>query len=261
MRYNLFGVSCSVATRETLLTAIETGESVRVATPNPEILLAARESANLRGALGEMTHCLVDGAGVSIWWNIARIFYKLPPVTRTPGATFCEELLARYQDGSRSFAFLGSAPGVAEQASKNLRLRFPKLRVVFAEDGGVPTADGALAPDVVERLLAAKPDITFVTFGAPKQELVIQRLSDTWLPALLGVGGSLHFFVDRPRAPKVLRAIGLEWFWRLATVPGHWRRVWRAVGVFSWAAALWILTGGPRQSVVPSAPNQTGAQR
>lgn len=248
MRCNLFGVACDVATKAELLQAIESGVTVRVATPNPEILLAARKSQALRGALGSMTHCLIDGAGVAIWWRIGRIFYTLPSIERVAGASFCEELFAIYQHGGKRFAFLGSAPGTASAAAAALRRRYPKLQIVFTEDGGVPAQDGTLETGVVERLVRAKPDITLVTFGAPKQELVIARLRSLGLPALLGVGGTLHFYVNRTRAPKLLRQLGLEWIWRVCTVRGHAKRAWNAVVVFSAVAAGWLLQGGPRQS-------------
>lgn len=249
MRCNLFGIPCTVTDREELLRAIAAGEKVRVATPNPEILLAARSSQPLQQAVCEMTHCLVDGTGTVLWWRVAQVFFPLPAISRVAGASFCENLFTLYADGSRSFAFLGSSPGIAQQAAENLRQRFPAIRIVFSEDGGTPSPDGALDPAVRTRLLEAKPDITLVTFGAPKQELVIHQLKDSSLPAMLGVGGTLHFFVDRSRAPRLLRNLGLEWLWRLFTVPGHWRRVWRAVGVFSFVALGWILQGAPQRSV------------
>jgi N-acetylglucosaminyldiphosphoundecaprenol N-acetyl-beta-D-mannosaminyltransferase len=79
---------------------------------------------------------------------------------------------------------------------------------------------------MIERLLAAKPDLVLVALGAPKQELWIDRFGERIKPAVaMGVGGSLDFVVGRvTRAPAWMSRAGLEWLFRLWQEP---RRMWR----------------------------------
>ncbi len=69
---------------------------------------------------------------------------------------------------------------------------------------------------------------TFICVGAPQQELVafaIKQRGDARGVGLC-VGGALEFIAKRKhRAPRFMRALGLEWLHRLASEPGRlWRR-------------------------------------
>jgi N-acetylglucosaminyldiphosphoundecaprenol N-acetyl-beta-D-mannosaminyltransferase len=76
-------------------------------------------------------------------------------------------------------------------------------------------------PGLIDRINASKTDILFVALGSPKQEAWIDR----YLPQLKvklcqGVGGTFDVIAGRlQRAPAALRAVHLEWFYRLATDP------------------------------------------
>jgi lipopolysaccharide/colanic/teichoic acid biosynthesis glycosyltransferase len=65
-----------------------------------------------------------------------------------------------------------------------------------------------------------------VAMGVPSQELWLNRKRPFLNPSLvIGVGGLFDFLSGRiPRAPTALRAIGMEWFFRLCQEP---RRMWR----------------------------------
>jgi len=50
---------------------------------------------------------------------------------------------------------------------------------------------------------------------------------------LVGVGGTYDMLAGTlPRAPKVFRALSLEWLWRLILQPSRIGRIWQAVVVF-----------------------------
>jgi N-acetylglucosaminyldiphosphoundecaprenol N-acetyl-beta-D-mannosaminyltransferase len=68
-----------------------------------------------------------------------------------------------------------------------------------------------------------KVDILFVAFGSPKQEIWLsENLKKLPVKVAMGVGGSFDFISGRvSRAPRILRALGLEWLFRLVIQP--WR--------------------------------------
>ena len=84
----------------------------------------------------------------------------------------------------------------------------------------------AEADEIIARIRAARPDILFVAFGAPKQDLWIARhRAALGVPVMVGVGGAFdHIAGVRKRAPGWVQAINLEWLYRLATQPWRWRR-------------------------------------
>ena len=69
--------------------------------------------------------------------------------------------------------------------------------------------------------------------GAPKQELWIHRFRGR-LPvaAALCVGATIDFLAgEKPRAPKILRTLGLEWMHRMLSEP---RRLVRRYAHDAW---------------------------
>src|SRR5690606_22892580 len=122
---------------------------------------------------------------------------------------------------------LGAAPGVAQKAKNKLQQQYTCTMV------GVDA--GAAHPDEYHRLRAvintAKPDILFVAFGAPKQEIWLARnpphLNTT--KVAIGVGGAFDFISGHiPRAPKLMRKLGLEWLFRLFYQPSRVKRIYNA---------------------------------
>ena len=84
--------------------------------------------------------------------------------------------------------------------------------------------------DIIEKIASTETSLVFVGLGAPKQEYLIEKVksqkSKVKSPLILmSVGGSFDILAGRiPRAPFALRALGLEWPWRLAREPWRWRR-------------------------------------
>ncbi|HRN71205.1 MAG TPA: WecB/TagA/CpsF family glycosyltransferase, partial [Candidatus Woesebacteria bacterium] len=76
-----------------------------------------------------------------------------------------------------------------------------------------------------------KPQILFVAFGSPYQELWLYHHADRLQGIIcMGVGGSFDFLTGRvKRAPMLIRRLGLEWFFRLIVEPWRWKRQLRLV--------------------------------
>ena len=121
-------------------------------------------------------------------------------------------------------------------AAEALKKQFPSLRILGAEEG-IRQGQGATNKEaLIERIKHAKPDVLFVAFGAPKQDLFIaQHKAALEVPVMMGVGGSFDFLAGIvPRAPRWLRTIGLEWLWRLLLEPWRFPRIITATIRFPW---------------------------
>jgi N-acetylglucosaminyldiphosphoundecaprenol N-acetyl-beta-D-mannosaminyltransferase len=131
------------------------------------------------------------------------------------------------------------------------------------------TINGAYDPylrEIAQKILKTTTRLVFVGLGAPKQEYFIEKLTMSLrdrsdreaisqndmrsprsvasgdLPrddkgrgvVLMSVGGAFDMIAGRiPRAPYVVRSMGLEWLWRLVREPWRWRRQ-RALLKFIW---------------------------
>ena len=81
----------------------------------------------------------------------------------------------------------------------------------------------------VTKLAASDATVLLVAFGHPTQDLWIARhqeaLAAHGILVSIGVGGSFDYLSGRvPRAPRLVRRLGLEWLYRLIRQPWRWRR-------------------------------------
>lgn len=220
----VLGVRVDAVTFDQVLGCIEAfiadGGPHQIVTVNPEFVMAAQSDTEFRRVINTSSLALPDGVGV--WWASRRL--GQPFSERIPGVDLVERLAdLSAQQGYRLF-FLGAMPGVAAQTVDVLGSRYPGLSVVGTYAGS-PRAEEE--ETIVERVTEARPDILFVAYGAPAQDQWIARnLNRLGVPVCLGVGGSFDYIAGvRPRAPRWLRSLGLEWLHRLITQPWRWRRM------------------------------------
>ncbi len=207
------------ATLDRIRELIEAGGHHLVATVNPEFIMRANRDDEFARVLDSADLCLADGAGV-VWAARRQGCMMNGPVTGTdlikPLAAMCA---AR---GFRLF-LLGAAPGVAAELAFRLREEHPRLEV--AAHGGSP--DPSSDDEALKAIRDHRTQVLLVAFGAPKQELWIDRLNDRLGIAVgIGVGGAFDYLTGRVRrAPEWMRKAGLEWLFRLAYQPWRARRM------------------------------------
>jgi N-acetylglucosaminyldiphosphoundecaprenol N-acetyl-beta-D-mannosaminyltransferase len=190
-----------------------------VATLNPEFIMRARRDPEFARVLESADLCLADGTGV-VWAARRQGCDLSAPVTGVdlipPLAALCAER------GFRLF-LLGAEPGVAVELAARLRAQHPGLAVAAHAGSPDPSAD----EETVTLVRDHRAQVLLVAFGAPRQELWIDRLKDRLGVAVgIGVGGAFDYLAGRvPRAPAWMRRTGLEWLYRLAYQPWRVRRM------------------------------------
>jgi N-acetylglucosaminyldiphosphoundecaprenol N-acetyl-beta-D-mannosaminyltransferase len=181
--------------------------------------MVARRSPAFRAVLQRTDLCIPDGIGV-LW--AARVRGK-PLKERVAGSDLVPRLAQEAaRQGWRIF-FLGAAPGVAEKTAAMLTRRYPELLVAGCYAGSPAKEEAA---DIVGRVRRAQTDILLVAYGAPRQDLWLDRnLDKTGAAVGIGVGGSFDFIAGvTRRAPRWVQRLGLEWLHRLILEPWRWRR-------------------------------------
>lgn len=199
------------------LALIDAREGRYVVTPNPEIVMLAKENPALKEALAGADIVLPDGAGII---KGAAILGR-PMKEKVPGIDFACGVMARLAERGGSVYLFGAKPGVAEAAAETLTTKFPGL-VISGTSDGYFSDDGP----IIEKIKDAAPDLLLVCLGAPKQELWMAKMSGK-LPVglMVGLGGSLDVFAGTvKRAPEAWQKLDLEWLYRLLKEP---RRIGR----------------------------------
>ena len=223
-RVDVLGVQVDAVSEDDVLRVarecIQSSASCHVVTVNAEFVMLARRSPGFAQALESARLATPDGAAVV--WAMRR--HHAVQERRVGGADLIVSISEQAaRDGSRVF-LLGGARGVAAQAARALRARYPDLQIAGTFAGSPSLEEEDAIVDLIRR---SNADILFVAFGAPQQEIWIARnLAQLGVSVALGVGGSFDYLAGTARrAPMWMRDRGLEWLWRLMRQPWRWRRM------------------------------------
>lgn len=203
--------------------AIQARRPCQIVTVNVDFVKLAKADSAYRRLINTADLSVADG--MPLLWAARLIGAPLPErITGTDLVLGCAQMAAT--EGHRLF-LLGAAPGVADQAAAELERRFPGLTVcgVYAPPFG-PWAEDE-DRQIVERIQAARPDVLFVAFGAPRQDVWIrEHMAELNVPVSVGIGGTLNFLAGKiRRAPQWMQDFGLEWLYRVVQEPGRlWKR-------------------------------------
>ena len=170
---------------------------------------------DIRNVLNSASLCYPDGIAVAklASWELGQ------HVERVSGPTYllkaCEYGVKK---GWRHF-FFGGKEGVAEELAKTLSERYPGLQIAGTCCPPFRDLNDEEIDTLCMELREKKVDLLWVAFGGPRQEVWMNKyLGRIPVPVMLGVGAAFDFHTaHQPWAPKWIRAIGLEWLWRLCT--------------------------------------------
>lgn len=196
-----------------------------IVTPNPEIVLRAKDDEIFKNVLNSASLSIPDGFGLLLVSRLTKNRLK----ERVSGADLFEALCFECSKNNKSIFLLGGQADVAKKTAEKLQRKFPNLKIAGWLDGDVDLEN------CWQVINDAKPDALFVALGAPKQEKWIygniNKIKN--LKLAMGVGGTFDFISGKAkRAPKFLRDAGFEWLWRLIIQPRRINRTFNAVVVF-----------------------------
>lgn len=198
-------------------------EAQTVVSPNALVAEACASNPEYRRLINSASLVLPDGVGVV---SAARR-QGTPLRARVCAIDFGERLLAEAaKRGDRVF-LLGGRDGVAPAAAENLKKKFPGLCVCGCF-WGYFDRHGEENRRLLGIINSCKPSILLVCFGFPIQEQWI-RENIGFLPSVriaAGLGGSFDVWAGRvKRAPAPVRAVRMEWAWRMLREPGRVRQL------------------------------------
>lgn len=188
-----------------------------VAFANSHTLNVAASTPPFRDALKS---CIVlnDGIGIDI---ASRFLYGRRFPENLNGTDFTPRFL-RETGHQFSIFLLGSRPGVAERAAVRLIELCPRHRIAGFHHGYLSASQNA---EVVQMIRNSGANVVLVGMGNPQQELWLRENFATTGCGLGFAVGALFDFIagEVPRASERIRAMKLEWAYRLICEP---RRLW-----------------------------------
>ena len=160
---------------------------------------------------------------------------------RVAGPDLMPEILRISETEGYTHYFYGSTEQTLECLEKNLRKKYPKLKIVGMYSPPFRKLTQEEDDWMVDKINAAKPDFVWVGLGAPKQERWMYEHRGKVKGIMLGVGAAFDFHAGTSkRAPKWMQEFYLEWLYRLIQDP---KRLLKRY-MFSNAQFIWLILTG-----------------
>lgn len=231
MRTYVLGVKIDDVTMDEALEEIKGWlkgkEKKYIVTPNPEFLITAQKDRVFKAILNNADLSIPDGVGLKLSGKIKNT---------VSGIDLMEKLINFGGDYGFTVGLIGGKDGVAKKCAECLRKKYPKIKIVYADNGGVIDNNGSWIEG--NRLAFPPMDILFVAFGHIKQEKwIAENLKKIPVKVAMGVGGAFDALSGKvPRAPKIIRSLGGEWLFRLIAQP--WR-IKRQLALLKYLLLIW----------------------
>lgn len=193
------------------------GQGFALATVNLDHLVKLRRDPAFRAAYAAQDLVVADGNPI-VW--LSRLAGR--PVALVPGSDLVLPLARLAAGAGVPVALVGSTAEALEGAAERMVAEVPGLHIAarlappMGFDPAGPQADALLA-----EVQASGARLCFLALGAPKQEVLAAR-GRVLAPGIgfASVGAGLDFLAGRQvRAPRWVRAIAMEWAWRMLSSP------------------------------------------
>lgn len=246
-RYGQTVIRVNVADRDALLAAVAGRLAARqgfaLATINLDHLVKLAQSPDFRAAYAAQDLVVADGNPV-VW--LSRLAGR--PVRLVPGSDMVLPLARVAAAQGVAVALVGSTPEALDAAAARMQAEVPGLRIAARLSPPMGFDPGsAAAADLVEEVADSGARLCLLALGAPKQERLAAR--GRQIAPQVGfasVGAGLDFLAGtQARAPAWVRAIAMEWLWRMLSNPRRLAGRYAACAAILPAEALraWRLRG------------------
>jgi len=234
-RVNILNVGIDNVSVEEFLSRLKRGV---VFTPNVDHLMNLQKDPEFVAAYRKADFRVCDSQVLMY----ASKFLGTPIKAKISGSDlfplFCEH--HRHNHHIKIF-LLGGGKGIPQRAQRNINTRIGRDIVVAAHSPSYGFEKDEVECDrILTMIRQSSANVLVVGVGSPKQEKWIAKYRDR-LPSVnvfMGVGAAIDFEAgNKPRAPKVVSELGLEWLYRLVSEP---RRLWKRYLVQD-MPFLWLL--------------------
>jgi N-acetylglucosaminyldiphosphoundecaprenol N-acetyl-beta-D-mannosaminyltransferase len=239
-------VAFDVLTRDAFSSAIEhfkeCGNShvVHFLAAHPTVV--AREMPAYRDLLSSGDLVVSDGTPIALTMRAKG--RRARRITSTDGfLRVCSDGLST---DLRHYFVGGASDEVADAFRQSLYAEFPGINIVGFEVPPFRPYEETEFEELACSIRESNADVVWVGLGAPKQEVFSHRLRAADVaPAIVTIGATFDFIAGtKPRAPRLLRALGLEWLFRVTLEP---RRLWRRYLFGNVQFVAGVLTDGIRR--------------
>ena len=216
LQYNIYS-----DTKAKLLKEINNYEKIHIVSGNPEVLFQGlNDKALFDNFTSNEAIIIPDGVGTVI----ASKMVKEPVKEKIAGIEVMEGIINYCVKNEKGIYFIGASQEVLDQCVKNLKEKFPSIKIVGYHNGFFDLDN---CKNIIDDVKNKEPYTLFVAMGAPRQErFIIKYMEQLPCKIFMGVGGSFDVIAGKVnRAPKWMINVGLEWFYRVSKEPWRIKRL------------------------------------
>lgn len=204
------------------------GEDLKVIyTPNPEIVMAAKDNTDLKEIINSGDMITADGIGLIY----ATKLKGKPLKERVTGYDLSLKMLEIANDNNYRLYLLGGKEGVAKSAAENIKKDFPNICIAGYHHGYFKGSHNNSSGSeeelkMIQEINSSNPHIVFVGLGFPNQEIWINANKDKIKArVIIGNGGVMDILSGNLEpTPEIIRKLGFEWLHRLIREPSRIKR-------------------------------------
>lgn len=162
---------------------------------------------------------LVVPDGQPLVWALNRL-WNTGLAERVYGPSLTEQLCREAARRGLSCYFYGSQAATLEKLSRNLRARYPDLKIAGCSPSLFRCSSVLEKEAIAERIRASGAQMVFVGLGCPRQEIWAYEYRQLLDMPLIAVGAAFDFLAGSlAQAPAWMQSRGLEWLFRLGQEP------------------------------------------
>ena len=197
---------------------LKKGNKRFIITANPETIMLAEKDEETKAMLEKKENLKVPD-GIAVVKACKKIGMNVKE--RITGCDLSVDLLEFANKNKKSLYLFGSKPEVIEKMAEVVKEKYPKIKLLKAQDGYVKDRE-----KIKKEIIKQKPDLCLVALGIPHQEKFINSImAEVDRGIYMGVGGTFDVLSGtKKRAPKLFIKLNLEWLYRIMCEPSRLKR-------------------------------------
>ena len=228
----------TVVAIEQMISDGASGKKSYIVPINVDVVMKIENDSELKRVVDNADMVLVDGKPL-VW--ISKL-HGIPVKAKVSGSDLVPFLCEVAAEKGYSIYILGGKAGIADQARKILKHKYPQIKIVgtYAPPFGFEKDEIELEK-INSMISSVHPDLLIVCFGCPKQEKWIYENYQKYdAKVSICAGATVDFLAGNvKRAPKWMSEHGLEWFYRFMKEPKRlFRRYLVTNSKFIWLSLL-----------------------
>lgn len=220
-KHALFGVEVSATTytdaAAVILSAAKRHQGALVTALAAHGVVEAANNPSLNAIINEYDMVTPDGQPVRLALNA---LHSSKLATRVAGPDLMLLVCERAASEGVSIYLYGSSEHVVKTLKAKLTARFPDLEVAGCEPSLFRPITTRESEELAGRINASGAGVVFIGLGCPLQEKFSYQHRHLINAVLFCVGAAFDFHAGtKRRAPRWMREIGMEWFFRMMQEP------------------------------------------